>query len=338
MATLRIPQPPPDEESMVPESAHNDERDKTDDSRSTVSRLAKDKNSILLLLFLYVLQGIPLGLASSVPLVLQQKKIGYRQQAMFSLVAWPFSIKLLWAPIVDSIYSRSFGRRKTWLIPTQYVIGLTMIFISYIVDDLMGNGSRAPSVMCLTLLFFLLTLFAATQDIAVDGWALTMLSRENVGYASTCNSVGQTAGYFLGYTIFLALESKEFCNAYLRWEPQETGVFDLSAFLFFWGLVFVAVTTCIWWFKQEKREAHAEAKTTIFSGYLQLLSVLKLPSVQSFAVAILTSKVSRYVRLMHTLTHTHSLSHILLTCTHTRTHTYARTPLCVVQLNEQLIH
>jgi len=132
MATLRIPQPPPDEESMAPELACNDERDKTDDSRSTVSRLAKDKNSILLLLFLYVLQGIPLGLASSVPLVLQQKKIGYRQQAMFSLVAWPFSIKLLWAPIVDSIYSRSFGRRKTWLIPTQYVIGLTMIFISFI--------------------------------------------------------------------------------------------------------------------------------------------------------------------------------------------------------------
>ena len=29
----------------------------------------------------------------------------------------------------------------------------------------------------------------ATQDIAVDGWALTMLSPENVGYASTCNSV-----------------------------------------------------------------------------------------------------------------------------------------------------
>ena len=37
----------------------------------------------------------------------------------------------------------------------------------------------------------------ATQDIAVDGWALTMLLRENVGYASTCNSIGQAIGYFL---------------------------------------------------------------------------------------------------------------------------------------------
>ncbi len=45
------------------------------------------------------------------------------------------------------------------------------------------------------------------QDIAVDGWALTMLKPHNVGYASTCNSVGQTAGYFLGYVFYMALES-----------------------------------------------------------------------------------------------------------------------------------
>jgi Acetyl-coenzyme A transporter 1 len=31
--------------------------------------------------------------------------------------------------------------------------------------------------------------------------------QHNVGYASTCNSVGQTAGYFMGYVLFMALES-----------------------------------------------------------------------------------------------------------------------------------
>ena len=45
-------------------------------------------------------------------------------------------------------------------------------------------------------MFFFLNFLAATQDIAVDGWALTMLKRQNVGYASTCNSVGQTAGKY----------------------------------------------------------------------------------------------------------------------------------------------
>lgn len=66
------------------------------------------------------------------------------------------------------------------------------------------------------------------KDIAVDGWALTMLSRKNVGYASTCNSVGQTAGYFMGNVLFLALESADFCNQYLRIEPKDTGIVTLS--------------------------------------------------------------------------------------------------------------
>ena len=79
------------------------DEEKTSEHKSVRERLAKDKSSILLLLLLYILQGIPLGLAGSLPIILQTKKIGYRQQAMFSLVSWPFSIKLLWAPIVDSI-------------------------------------------------------------------------------------------------------------------------------------------------------------------------------------------------------------------------------------------
>uniref|UniRef100_A0A8V5FND3 Uncharacterized protein n=1 Tax=Melopsittacus undulatus TaxID=13146 RepID=A0A8V5FND3_MELUD len=185
--------------------------------------------SILLLLVLYVLQGIPLGLAGSVPLILQSKSASYTDQAFFSFVFWPFSLKLLWAPLVDAVYLRGFGRRKSWLVPTQYVLGLFMIYMSTQVDVLLGDGQgRGPDVMALTVTFFLFEFLAATQDIAVDGWALTMLSRENVGYASTCNSVGQTAGYFLGNVLFLALESSSFCNKYLRFQPQPRGIVTLS--------------------------------------------------------------------------------------------------------------
>lgn len=53
--------------------------------------------------------------------------------------------------------------------------------------------------------------------------------RQNVGWASTCNSVGQTAGYFLGNVVFMALESPEFCNAYLRSEPHPEGIVTLAS-------------------------------------------------------------------------------------------------------------
>ena len=57
----------------------------------------------------------------------------------------------------------------------------------------------------LTGFFLFLYFLMATQDIVVDGWALTMLSRENVGYASICNSIGQSFGFFLANQGFIAL-------------------------------------------------------------------------------------------------------------------------------------
>uniref|UniRef100_A0A8C2U6V9 Acetyl-coenzyme A transporter 1 n=1 Tax=Coturnix japonica TaxID=93934 RepID=A0A8C2U6V9_COTJA len=250
--------------------------------------------SVLLLLALYVLQGIPLGLAGSVPLILQSKNASYTEQAFFSFVFWPFSLKLLWAPLVDAVYMRRFGRRKSWLVPTQYVLGLFMIYLSTQVDALLGDGQgRGPDVVALTVTFFLFEFLAATQDIAVDGWALTMLSRENVGYASTCNSVGQTAGYFLGNVLFLALESASFCNKYLRFQPQPRGIVTLSDFLFFWGAVFLITTTLVALFKKENKELTPTKEETkgITDTYKLLFSIIKMPAVLTFCLLILTAKV-----------------------------------------------
>ncbi|EJW71151.1 hypothetical protein WUBG_17940, partial [Wuchereria bancrofti] len=88
-------------------------------------------------------------------------------------------VKLLWAPIVDSVYWRRIGRRKSWMVPCQYLIGIFMLLLSYRVSEIMGDSgadSKPPNVFLLMFLFLPLNFLAATQDIAVDGWALTMLS------------------------------------------------------------------------------------------------------------------------------------------------------------------
>lgn len=264
---------------QVSEKSH--ERDKLDN----------DKISIFILLFLYVLQGIPLGLAGSIPMILQNRNISYKDQAIFSFVNWPFSVKLLWAPIVDSLYWKFLGRRKTWLVPTQYLIGLFMIILSRSVSSLLGDSNSSPNVLVLTVTFFCMNFLAATQDIAVDGWALTMLSRHNVGYASTCNSVGQTAGYFLGNVVFLALESADFCNKYLRSIPESEGMVTLSSFLRFWGIVFFIVTTMILIFKSEKGERNPETYG-IRETYTMLYSILQLRNVLLLVGVLLTFKIA----------------------------------------------
>ena len=258
------------------------------------NKVTKDYTSIAVLLFLYILQGIPLGLAASIPMILTNRKVSYADQAIFSFVSWPFSVKLLWAPIVDSLYWSAMGRRKTWLVPTQYAIGAFMLILSHTVDTLLdSSGSVGPNIYVLTSVFFALNFLAATQDIAVDGWALTMLSRENVGYASTCNTVGQTAGYFLGNVVFLALESVDFCNSYLRSEPQSTGLVTLSGFFYFWGIVFMVSTTLVMIFKREStnRLPEDEPEMGVFQTYSMLYRIFHLPSVRLFALILLTCKM-----------------------------------------------
>lgn len=259
------------------------------------SNIKGDELNIAVLLFLYTLQGIPLGLAGAVPMLLQNKGITYTQQAEFSLVNWPFSVKLLWAPIVDAMFWPEFGRRKTWLVPVQYLIGIVMIIVSYCVTDWLGIDGEPPSMTILTVSFLLLNFLAATQDIAVDGWALTMLKRCNVGHASTCNTVGQTAGFFLGYVMFLALESPYFCNKYLRTEPQETGLVTLSSFLLFWGWIFIITTTFIAIFKHEANDTSASGQVKggndIVSAYKQLYTIVKLPAVRKLALVLFTAKL-----------------------------------------------
>lgn len=103
------------------------------------SNLEGDYQNVALLFFLYVLQGIPLGMAGSIPMILQNKNVSYKQQAMFSFVYWPFSLKLLWAPIVDAAFFQKFGRRKTWLVPVQYLIAFFMIVLSSVSCDFQFN-------------------------------------------------------------------------------------------------------------------------------------------------------------------------------------------------------
>ncbi|GMS85021.1 hypothetical protein PENTCL1PPCAC_7196, partial [Pristionchus entomophagus] len=270
----------------------------------TRENLDGDFTSIALLLFLYMLQGVPLGLIAAIPLVLQDRGVTLGQQAVFSFAYWPFSLKLLWAPIVDSLYWRAMGRRKSWMVPCQYLIGIFMLVLSYKVNAIIGDaqGDHGPDVVFLMMVFLPLNFLAATQDIAVDGWALTILSRKNVGYASTCNAVGQTAGVFLGNVVFLTLESKDFANKF-RSVPQDTGFVDLAGFVFFWGCVFIVSTTLVWIFKKEVDNSvenknsedsdggdYGELELGIVETYSVLWKILKLKPMIWMIVIYLTGK------------------------------------------------
>lgn len=130
----------------------------------------KDQRNFLLLVLLYFLQGIPMGLAhGSVPFLLKHS-VSYAAIGVFSLAAYPYSLKLLWSPIVDAVWSPSIGRRKSWILPIQTISGFSMIWLGKNINRMMKEAGESDSgVWNFTWWWFALVFLCATQDIAVDG-------------------------------------------------------------------------------------------------------------------------------------------------------------------------
>ncbi|KAK4472779.1 hypothetical protein MN116_003999, partial [Schistosoma mekongi] len=117
------------------------------------------------------------------------------------------------------------------------------------------TGSHHPvDIIQLTIIFFILIFSVATQDIAVDGWALTLLTKKNIGWVSTCNKVGQSLGFALAYIPLVCLESPSIPNKYFRRTPiEDKGLITFSGFLYATGFSFMIVNTIVVIFRHEKR-------------------------------------------------------------------------------------
>ena len=250
----------------------------------------QDRRNFLLLVLLYFLQGIPMGLASgSVPFLLKEH-LSYSQIGVFSLASYPYSLKLLWSPIVDAVWSPKLGRRKSWILPIQVCSGVGMLYLGGQVKDMMikAGASDGSGVWIFTWWWFFLVFLCATQDIAVDGWALTLLSPQNLSYASTAQTVGLTAGHFLSYTVFLAFNSPDFANRWFRSSPRPEGVMTLGGYLTFAGWAYLVVTLGL---ALLKREEKTKDRDGILEVYESMFGILKLKNIQSIIIIHLIAKI-----------------------------------------------
>ncbi|KAI8801953.1 acetyl-coenzyme A transporter 1-domain-containing protein [Cladochytrium replicatum] len=250
--------------------------------------LAKDMPNIVLLVVLYLLQGVPLGLVFGSMNFLLKEKLSYADLAIFSLSGYPYSLKLFWSPIVDVYYHPYLGRRKSWIVPIQAITGVALIVLGRRIDGIMAQ-EEIP-VRWLAFVLTVLVFLCATQDIAVDAWALTLLSEENKTYASTAQTIGLNTGYFLSFTVFLALNSKEFCNRYLRSQALDHGLIELGPYLQFWGVAFLL---CNLWliFVTKEEPDELEGLTDIKSVYQTMWNICKAPHMRALIAIMLLGKL-----------------------------------------------
>jgi len=143
-----------------------------------------------LLMGLYFSQGLPFGFfVQGMPVLMREEGISLEAIGLSSLLAIPWAIKFLWAPLVDRFSRGRMGARRTWIVPLQVVSAMVLIALAW--------AEPTDGLSWILAGVFIINLLAATQDIATDALAVDVLPPAERGLG---NGV-QVGGYRLGMIV-----------------------------------------------------------------------------------------------------------------------------------------
>jgi PAT family beta-lactamase induction signal transducer AmpG len=135
---------------------------------------------------------MPLGfVTTTIQVFLRGANIDLKTIGVLSVVSLPWSLKFFWSPLVDRYALRWPGRRRSWVLLAQLALAGTIgALAAYASRSLVtAPGSRsavlaAGAVPVVGLLALAIAFFSATQDIALDAYAVEVLEKDEHGPAS----------------------------------------------------------------------------------------------------------------------------------------------------------
>ncbi|MFN8091298.1 MAG: MFS transporter [Vicinamibacteria bacterium] len=144
--------------------------------------------------------GLPLGLVwLAIPAWMARAGVDIKVIGLFTLAQAPWSFKLLWSPSMDRFRPPFLGRKRGWIVVAQ--VGLFAATLG------LAGVSKHPEAVWVIASFAMAIAFAsATQDIAIDAYAVEVLERREYGIASAARTAFYRAGMLVagGLSITLA--------------------------------------------------------------------------------------------------------------------------------------
>jgi PAT family beta-lactamase induction signal transducer AmpG len=138
---------------------------------------------VLIVLMLGFSSGLPLALSGSTLQVwMREVGVDLGTIGLLALVGTPYTLKFLWAPLVDALhvpfFTRHFGRRRGWLLFSQLLLICTILLLA------IADPGRSPWFAAFAALLVATT--SSTQDIVVDAFRVESLpeSEQAAGMAS----------------------------------------------------------------------------------------------------------------------------------------------------------
>lgn len=135
--------------------------------------------------------GLPLLLTgSTLQAWMKESSVDLTTIGLFSLVGFPYTVKFLWAPMIDRFAASRFGRRRTWMILTQIALAIAILGL--------GQADPAQSPWVLALLALLVSFFSASQDIVLDAYRREILADRELGLGSSFFINGYRVAMWVG--------------------------------------------------------------------------------------------------------------------------------------------
>jgi PAT family beta-lactamase induction signal transducer AmpG len=141
---------------------------------------------IFWILLLGFSSGIPLALTgTTLQAWMQAEGVDLGTIGVFSLVGVPYTLKYLWAPLMDRFVPPFLGRRRGWMLVAQAGLALTVSAMAF------SDPRAATSVVA--SLALAVAFFSASQDIVVDAYRTDVLEPAEFGPGASA--------YILGYRV-----------------------------------------------------------------------------------------------------------------------------------------
>lgn len=127
--------------------------------------------------------GIPLALTgTTLQAWMTKEKVDLAVIGIFSLVGLPYTVKALWAPVMDRFIPPFLGRRRGWMLVTQ--LGLAIAVAAMAFSDPAG-ATTAFAIIALLVAFA-----SASQDIVVDAYRTEVLEPHELGPGASVHILG----------------------------------------------------------------------------------------------------------------------------------------------------
>jgi PAT family beta-lactamase induction signal transducer AmpG len=185
---------------------------------------------VIIVLLLGFSSGLPLALSgSTLQIWMREAGVDLGTIGLFALIGTPYTLKFLWAPLVDALhvplFTERFGRRRGWLLLSQLLLIAAILLLA------LTDPARSPFFVALAALLVAAT--SSTQDIVVDAFRVESLPESE--------QAAGMAGYVAAYRIGMLVSTAGALS--IVWCFEQVGLMRSSAWM--WGYAVMAALILI---------------------------------------------------------------------------------------------